>query len=228
MSVQPTSYYPGVKLPDASGSDFQQMVGRVLAILRQRRWLFILPLLTGLLLGLAGSLLMPRRYVLGALFERRDDVVITNLLSANSPYSFETLRRSLPIDLIGYNALGEAVEQLGLTADLPRGADGALTPEGRTQRQALIQRLGRQVDVNLAEKSTFLDLIEVRYTGDRPELGLQLVTRLKDNYIARTRARIGGILSPSPPFFGEGGPPRPGRTAQKGGGPLAPALGPML
>ncbi len=214
MSVQPTSYFPGSRLLEASGSDFQQMVSRVLAILRQRRWLFVLPLLTGLLIGLAGSLFLPRRYVLSALFERRDDVVITNLLSSNSPYSFETLRRSLPIDLIGYNALSDAIEKLGLTRDLPRDAAGALTPEGRNRRQALISGLSRQLDVNLIEKSTFLDLIEVRYTGSRPDLGVQLVSHLKDNYVARTRERIGTILTKAHVFFSEEAQKRKEKAAQ--------------
>lgn len=214
MSVQPTSYLPGARLVETSGSDFQQMVSRVLTILRQRRWLFVLPLLTGLVIGLAGSLFLPRRYVLSSLFERRDDVVITNLLSTNSPYSFETLRRSLPIDLIGYNALSEASEQLGLLSDLPREADGTLTAEGKNRRQALISRLSRQVDVSLVEKSTFLDLIEVRYTGPEPDLGVKLATRLKDNYIARTRERIGGILSKAHAFFSEEAGKRKEKAAQ--------------
>lgn len=201
MSVQPTTYFPGSRLLEGSGSDFQQMVSRVLSILRQRRWLFVLPLLAGLFAGLAGSLFIPRKYVIGSMFERRDDVVITNLLTNNSPYSFETLRRSLPIDLVGYNAVSEVIEQLGLDRGLPRDAQGELTAEGKTRRQALLNRITKQLDVNLAEKSTFLDLIEVKYAGDQPDLGVKLVTRLKDNYISHTRQRISDILTKSHDFF---------------------------
>lgn len=202
MSVQPTSLYPGVRALEG-GSDFQQMVSRVLSVLRQRRWLFIVPLLTGVIVGLAVSLFLPRRYVLNAMFERRDDVVITNLLTNNSPYSFETIRRSLNIDMVGYNALSEAADQLGLTQDLPHDAAGELTPEGRSKRQAMLMSLSRDVDVNLAEKSTFLDLIAVKYTGSQPELGVKLVTQLKDNYIRRTRTRIADILRKSHDFFSQ-------------------------
>jgi uncharacterized protein involved in exopolysaccharide biosynthesis len=203
MSVHYPSPMPGPGNSPEPVSDMQQVVGRVLGVLSQRRWLFIIPLLSGVLLALVVSLFLPRRYVLSAWFERRDDVVITNLITNNSPYSFETLRRSLPIDLAGYNAISQAVTDLQLDADLLRDAQGEFTPEARTARQGIISSLARQIDVNLAEKSTYLDLIEVRYTGNDPELGVRLVTQLKDNYIARTRQRISDILQKSHAFFSQ-------------------------
>jgi uncharacterized protein involved in exopolysaccharide biosynthesis len=188
---------------DSLGGDLQHVVSRVRAILGHRRWLFVFPLLTGILGSLTVSLFLPRKYVLDAMFERRDDAVITNLVAHNSPYSFETLRRSLNIDLAGYNAIAEAADQLGLTADLPKDASGELTAEGRAAKQALVGMLGRQTDVTLMEKSTFLDLIDVKYTGDNPDLGVKVVTKLKDNYMVRTRQRITDILSKSHGFFSQ-------------------------
>jgi len=182
-------------------SDLQQMIARVLSVLRRRRWLFVFPLLTGILGALVVSALLPRRYQLSAIFERRDDVVITKLVTDNSPYSFSTLRQSLSISLAGYNAVGEAADQLGLTRNLPREANGELTPEGRARKQAMVVALGRQIEVALLEKSSFLDLIEVRYRGEDPDLGVRLVTQLKDNYISHTRAWISDIVVKARDFF---------------------------
>ncbi|MEP0841794.1 MAG: hypothetical protein HRF43_03680 [Phycisphaerae bacterium] len=187
----------------AETSDLQLMAGKVLAVLRQRRWLFIVPLLTGVLASLIFSLTLPRRYQLSTIFERRDDMVITKLVSENSPYSFATLRQSLTINLAGYNAVSEAVEQLGLTRDFPREPSGELTPEGRARKQSLVLRLSRELNVNLLEKSNLLDLIEVRYAGDDPELGVRLVTQLRENYVRNTSAWIGDILTKSRSFFQE-------------------------
>jgi hypothetical protein len=191
MSTQPGPIIWGERLggakDESTASDLQQVVARVVGILAHRRWLFLFSLLTGTLGALGVSLLLPRQYNLSALFERRDDVVITKLVSANSPYSFETLRRSLSIDLAGYNALLEAADQLGLTGLEPGTNPADLPTEAKAHRQAVVAALGRQVSVTLMEKSTFLDLIEVRYTGQDPDLGMRLVTCLKDNYIARTR-----------------------------------------
>jgi uncharacterized protein involved in exopolysaccharide biosynthesis len=204
MTAQPASIPLDrpARPPDAAvATDLQQSVARAIAVLRRRRWLFVFPLITGRLASLLVSLALPRRYQLSSIFERRDDVVITKLVSENSPYSFSTLRQALTINLIGYNAVSEAVEQLGLTRDFPRDEAGELTAEGRARKQALVLRLTRQLEVGLLEKSHFLDLIEVRYKGDDPDLGVRLVTRLKDNYITNTRGWISDILERARGFF---------------------------
>ena len=108
-----------------------------------------------MLVSLAASLTLPRKYVLSTIFERRDDVVITKLINSNSPYSFGTLRRSLTINLMGYQALSAAADELGLTKDLPRDAQGELTPAGRSQKQKMITNLGNCIEINTLEKSDF-------------------------------------------------------------------------
>ena len=219
MSTQPTSIilgpHYGNAVEEASSSDLQQVIGRVMAILSQRRWLFIIPLLTGMLISLAISLTLPRRYILSTIFERRDDVVITKLITTNSPYSFGTLRRSIDINLKGYQALGVAADELGLTKDLPRDEKGELTPAGRTQKQQLIASLSNSIELVTLEKSDFVDLIEVRYKGADPDLGVKLVTQLSDNYMRSTRAWIMDILLKSKEFFTAEAQKRTERTVKK-------------
>lgn len=203
MSMRPATIILDqfARRPDEAATDFQLLVGRGLSVLRRRRWLFLFPLITGVLISLVASLALPRKYQLSAIFERRDDVVITKLVTENSPYSFSTLRQALTINLIGYNAVSEAVDQLGLTSGFPRTATGELTPEGRARKQNLVVGLTRDLEVGLLEKSNFLDLIEVRYNGDNPDLGVALVTRLKDNYVSHTRGWIADILEKAHAFF---------------------------
>ncbi|HSW44192.1 MAG TPA: hypothetical protein VLM89_01310 [Phycisphaerae bacterium] len=205
MSTQPTPIILGSRYTPAADesttSDLRLMIAKVMAILCQRLWLFVIPLLGGMLVSLAASLTLPRRYVLSTIFERRDDVVITKLISSNSPYSFATLRRSLWINLMGYHALGAAIDDLGLTKDLPRDEKGELTSEGRVEKQKIINRLSGCLELNTLEKSEFLDLIEVRYKGDDPDLGVQLVAKLSENYMRNTREWITQVLIKSKDFF---------------------------
>ena len=60
MSTQPTSIILGPRYgnaaDEATASDLQHVIGRVMAVLSQRRWLFVIPLLTGMLVSLAISL----------------------------------------------------------------------------------------------------------------------------------------------------------------------------
>ncbi len=206
MTTQPTPIILGHRLgsdrDESAVSDLQHTVAKVLAVLGYRRWLLIIALLGGLLFSLAVGLMLPRRYYATALFERRDDVVITKLVTGKSPYSFETLRQSLSVDLKGYNAVAAAVEQLGMTRDYPRDANGRPTPEARAAKQALISRLVGDIGVSVKQKGEFLDLIEVTYLGEQPEIGVKMINRLKDNYMVATRARVAEILHSAHDFFG--------------------------
>jgi len=205
MSTQPLAamlaQHLGAHEESPATSDLQRMLGRVITILSRRRWLFVIPLLTGMLATLVVGLLLPRKYALNTIFERRDDVAISNLVDSNSPYSFETLRRSLVIDVMGYHALGEAADQLGLTDDLPRDEEDALTPAGRAKRLRLLNELADCLRVGVIEKSEHLDLIQINYRGREPEVGLRLVAQLTENYIARMDARLSEILTKSHRFF---------------------------
>lgn len=188
---------------ESTASDLQRVIARVLATLSQRRWQFVLPVLTGLWLSLAVGLFVPRRYYVTALFEREDDVVISKLISDGSPYSFETLRRSLVTDLKGYNAVASAVETLGLLRDFPHDAKGELSAEGQAMKQALVTKLVGQINVNLREKSEFLDLVEITYLGTEPELGVKVLNQLKDSYMAAAASRVDELVTSAYGFFGK-------------------------
>ncbi|HOW70161.1 MAG TPA: hypothetical protein PKY77_06115 [Phycisphaerae bacterium] len=207
MSVQPTSMIWGPRFgathSDSYTSDLQHTLGKVMAIASHRRWLLVIPLLTGMIAYLAYGLTLPRRYVLSTTFERRDDVVLTRLISNSSPYTFDTLRRSLRFQLTGTQVVGQAIDDLGLTRSMPRDAQGALTAEGSARRQALIVEISASLNMRLVESSTFLDLIELSYSGSNPDVGMQVVNRLRDNYVASTRSWITDILQKSKAFFAE-------------------------
>lgn len=207
MSVQPTSMIWGPRFGatqnDSYTSDLQHTLGKVMAIVSHRRWLLVIPLLSGMIAYLAYGLSLPRRYTLSTTFERRDDVVLTKLISNSSPYTFDTLRRSLRFRLLGSQAIGQAIDDLELTRNLPRDAQGALTAEGSSRRQAMIAELSASLNMRLVESSTFFDLIEVSYSGSQPDVGMQVVARLRDNYMVSTREWITDILQKSRSFFSE-------------------------
>jgi len=186
---------------ESTVSDLQQAINKVLLILKQRRWLFIIPVLGGTIIALIVSLFIPREYVLHTIFERRDDPVISNLIRSNSPYSFDTLRKSLGLDLKGREALRKAIHDLEFTKNLPRDADGNLTAKGRAKEQKLLVKFSKEIDVRLKSQSPNLDLIEIRYEGDSPALGSQMVKQLRNNYIELIRRRIVEMLYASHNFF---------------------------
>ena len=193
----------GLTAASEAGGDLQQMLARMIFILRQRCWLFVLPLLAGTLAGLGFFLTQPRLYQVKAVLQRRDDEVVSKLVSNNSPYGFEQLRPALRFDMIGYKAVDTAVTELGFDAHLPRAADGRLSAEGKAARNAMVAELATQLQVVNLENSNAQDLIELRYNGDRPDLGERLIGRLKDNYIRNTSALITERLRQCQSFFAD-------------------------
>jgi len=144
---------------------------------------------------------VPRQYGAATIFERRDDVVLRNLIHANSPYSFEQLKSSIKLDMTGSRALAEAAVSIGL---LPADALTSETALTNTEMRQLSQAL-RQYDltarVSLVQSSPSLDTIELRCSGNNPEVARQFVIALRDNYIQRTYSRISEILTGTREFF---------------------------
>lgn len=186
-------------LDDAAGNDLQHMVMHVLSILRYRWWLFVLPLLTGTLAMLVGSLFLPREYAVRAVFERRDDPALIKLM-ATSPHNMDAIRRSMRFNLIGYPAVERAFGQI-LQQD--EGRPWARLAAEPAKRQQLLATLVSELGVSTLESSPSLDVVEVRYLGSYPDLGTQIVRQLKDNYISDTQGVIAGIQQQLQRFFAE-------------------------
>lgn len=195
-------------------SDLQQALGKVFEVLRRRRWLFILPLLSGALIVLMVSLFVPRRYVATASFERSDDVVVSSLIQASTPFSFNSLRDVAPVDLLGYSAVARAVDQLGLLDDLPRDGEGRLTEQAEIERRRFITDLSSRFSYRVSHNSKQQDVIQLRYEGDRPKLGEQMLARLMDNYVTLMQSRITDVLDRSYEFFHKEAAARKKRVAR--------------
>jgi len=144
---------------------------------------------------------LPREYRAKTLFERRDDVVLRNLIHSNSPYSFDHIKSTLVQDMTGSRAMAEAAVDIGL---LPQGAlqsENALTRDELTALDEVIREYALQADVELVHSSQSLDTIELSGQSNDAEITSQFVVALRDRYIRTTRARINDILTGTRDFF---------------------------
>lgn len=187
---------------DTNRSDPRHVFSELLRIVYQRRWIFFVPFCLATIAAMLASHYLPRRYVAKTIFERRDDVAVANLVKRNSPHSFDTIRRSLSLDLKGPAALAQAIADVGEAI----GPGKLLTSEKLLlappqQRQKLLADLVEEVKLKLLDKSTHLDLIEVSCYGADPVFVQKLANRLRDNYVQRTRDRISSILEDAKGFF---------------------------
>lgn len=145
---------------------------------------------------------VPRRYSASTLFERRDDVVLRNLVQGSSPYSFDNFRATLALDMTGSRALAEAAVATGLLPAAVVPPRGPLSQEALQALDAALLRHKLTAKVKLAHSAAGLDAIRVECEANSPEISQQFVTALRDRYIAESRRRITDVLVNTRKFFG--------------------------
>jgi len=181
--------------------DLRETLTEGLSILR-RRWRMAL---VGL--SLAGSAAfwlsqyVPRAYTATTIFERRDDVVLQNLVQSKSPYSFERLKATLALDMTGSRAIGRALVRLGLLPADSFSAGPVVTERERAAVEHAVRRLRLRTDVRLIHSSANLDTIRLTCAANDPDVARQLAILLRDQYIADTRERLREILHGARDFF---------------------------
>lgn len=186
---------------DRTFEDLRNTVHEYCRILR-RRWR---PALLGLTLvstiAFWISQQLPREYGTTTLFERRDDVVLRNLVRSNSPYNFGLHKSSLALDMTGSRALAEAASAIGLVP--PASASSGEAPSNEEMRRVenALSKYNLRATVRHVASTPNLDTIEVRCTANEPTIASRFVAALRDGYIARTREQIGQALLNSRSFF---------------------------
>ncbi len=182
-------------------SDPRRTFNEVLRVVHQRQRVFFVPFCLTLTGALLASHYIPRSYTASTIFERRDDVAIADLVRQNSPHSFDTIRRSLELDLKGPAAVVVAIGEVAGQASTGQTYAGEELPVDPVERQEFVASLIEEINLKMLEKSNHLDLIEVRCRGRDPLLAQQLTKRLRDGYVERTGQRITSVLADAKGFF---------------------------
>lgn len=162
-------------------------------VFKRFRWRFIGPAFLAAVVILGGSLLLPRKYKGEAVFERRTDMVLSEIVNHGAPRSYQDPKQSLINEIVGETALDDLFEQLGpqLAASLPDAAD----------RTELRNHLKHKVTVSYDMATNELDRIRVGYIGEDAEMSRAVVNTLVRQFIERTRGQIEHRLRQSSGFF---------------------------
>jgi uncharacterized protein involved in exopolysaccharide biosynthesis len=173
----------------------QNAVLELWELLLRYRWRFILPAFA-ITLGVLGmSMLLPRKYKSEAMFERRTDMVLTEMTAKGATRNFQDPRNSLVEEITGGRSVDELIAQI--QPELEKM--GMIHSE--LDRQVLRTNIIRGTIVHWDIASGALDRVRVEYVSTDPMVAKLVVNGLVRNYIKRTQKSMDQRLSESAGFF---------------------------
>ncbi len=168
----------------------------VWSLMRQYRWRFLVTAFVVTSTVLAVSLFLPRKYNAQAVFERRTDIVMSEIMDTGAGRFFSDPRQSLAKEIAGQAAVDQILEQLRgdarLMSDLKIGADNL-----PGLRAALTRKI--HVGYDIANKE--LDQVRISFIDENPRFARWAVNSLVNQYINQARSQINQRLSQSAEFF---------------------------
>ncbi|MEQ9453247.1 MAG: hypothetical protein RLN76_01475 [Phycisphaeraceae bacterium] len=165
------------------------------AILRRYRWRFVLPCFAVMVAVLLVSLSLPRKYRSEAVFEKRTDLVLSEMTNRGATGAFQVPRNSVTEELAGEVAIDRLITRLE-----PKLRQTGVI-ETSFDRQQLRLDLIRKVTVRWDLASAQLDRVRVAYTGSNPAVTRIVVNGLVEQYLEETRAQMDARLNESASFF---------------------------
>ncbi|MEZ6189727.1 MAG: hypothetical protein R3C45_00370 [Phycisphaerales bacterium] len=173
----------------------QNAVLELWELLLRYRWRFVLPAFA-ITLGVLGmSMTLPRKYSSEAMFERRTDMVLTEMTAKGATRNFQDPRNSLVEEITGHLAVDELLTQLE-----PQLVEKGLL-KSELDRQVLRTNIIRGAIVHWDVSSGSLDRVRVEYVSPDPQVAKLVVNGLVRNYIRRTQEAMDQRLRESADFF---------------------------
>ncbi|MFQ5461065.1 MAG: hypothetical protein ACE5E5_00390 [Phycisphaerae bacterium] len=186
---------------ERSFAEIRKVLQDVLRILALHPWAFFVPFCLATSAAFVVSLYSPRTYSASTTFERRDDPVALSLDISTGAASFKFFRKTMVEDLTSVRYMDEVVDNLGLTKDFERDAEGNLTPESIKRRNGLARSLASRLSISSRSPGEFVDQVTIRYQGSDPHIGSRLVEEVKNTYIRRSREWIRNHLVGQRDYF---------------------------
>jgi uncharacterized protein involved in exopolysaccharide biosynthesis len=169
-----------------TGLDRQTPAPRdIFEVLLRHRWWLILPAFAVAASVLALGLVLPRKYRGQAIFERRTDIVLTEIVNHGTAVNAQDPRTALVEEIIGQPAADSLRARF---RSLP--ADPALAGFLAMDPQALAGEITRHANVSFDINSPELDRIRLDYIGDDPVVTRALANGLVESFIERTRSSV--------------------------------------
>ncbi|MCB9858118.1 MAG: hypothetical protein H6818_20730 [Phycisphaerales bacterium] len=181
-------------IDEFSVSDIRHTLHEIWRVVRDRRWLFIMPACLVSSIAFLCSLMVPRLYDGGAIVKSEHDPVFSIVNSSVWAHPFAEIRDRMQSVIKDPALIEEALNECGRLDKLERFPDGTLTPEGKRQRDHLISSVAAGLSTKTISESENERIVQISMRHANRELIPDVVRAIRHRYIPKATAMAVSVL----------------------------------
>lgn len=181
-------------IDEFSVSDIRHTLHEIWRVVRDRRWLFILPACLVSSVAFLCSLMVPRLYDGGAIVKSEHDPVFSIVNASVWAQPFEQIRDRMQSEIKDPALIEAALAECGRLDNLEKFPDGTLTPEGRRQRDHLIASIAAGLSTKTISESDNERIVQISMRHSNRELIPDVVRSIRHRYIPKATAMAVSVL----------------------------------
>ncbi|HPF39423.1 MAG TPA: hypothetical protein P5081_13750 [Phycisphaerae bacterium] len=181
-------------IDDFSVSDIRHTLHEIWRVVRDRRWLFVMPACLVSSVAFLCSLLVPRLYDGGAIVKSEHDPVFSIVNASIWAQPFAEIKNRMQSVIKDPALIEEALAACGRLDRLERFPDGTLTPEGKRQRDHLISTIAAGLSVKTISESDNERIVQITMRHADRELIPGVVREIRNRYIPKATEMAVSVL----------------------------------
>lgn len=172
-------------IDEFSVSDIRHTLHEIWRVVRDRRWLFILPACIVASIAFLCSLMIPRLYDGGAIVKSEHDPVFSIVNASVWAQPFAEIKDRMQHEIKDPVLIEAALSDCGRLQKLDHFPDGTLTPEGKQQRDHLIASIANGLSTKTISESDNERIVQITMRHPDRRLIPDVVRAIRNRYIPR-------------------------------------------
>lgn len=172
-------------IDEFSVSDIRHTLHEIWRVVRDRRWLFILPACLVSTIAFLCSLVVPRLYDGGAIVKSEHDPVFSIVNASVWSQPFAEIGKRMESEIKDPALIEAALAECGRLDTLERFPDGSLTPNAMRERDHLIASVASGLSTKTISESDNERIVQITMRHADRELIPDVVRAIRSRYIPR-------------------------------------------
>lgn len=184
-----------------SVADVRHTMAEVWRVVSGRRWYFLFPFFTVAMIAFIASHWVPRKFSATTVIKREHDPVLASMMGRQWSEPYAEIRRTMVADLTNPELISQVLTDLDLPEGLTRFDNSELTPESREARSKLADLVAQGLTTKSLEASPNRDVVSLSLVLPDRTHQIEILRRLRDQYIAQTRKKTLEVMRGVESFF---------------------------